>query len=145
MKLKLMSFCLILITIFFSCKKEDLSTGLDSGNKPNGTIPVLSKVMIDNQSAVEYLYNDSSQLTSEKSKYNFNINHYNALGQLISTEYYGNDDVLSGDAQVVQAALSSSVWVCSTTGVKGGILMLYAHPRNDSRNHHRRHSRLRRT
>jgi len=122
MKLKLLSFCLLFITVFFSCKKEDLSTGLDSGNKPNGSIQVLSKVMIDNQSAFEYIYNDSSQLTSEKSKFNFSLNHYSALGQLKSTDYYGNDDVLSCDAQVAQAALSSNVWVCSTTGAKGGTL-----------------------
>lgn len=122
MKLKLMSFCLLFIIIFFSCKKEDLSTGLGSGKNPNGILPLLSKVMVDNQSAYEYVYNDSSQLTSGKSKFNFSLNHYNASGQLISTDYYGNDDVLSGDAQVVQAAFSSNVWVCSTTGAKGGTL-----------------------
>ena len=122
MKLKLMSFCLLFITIFLSCKKEDLSNGLDTGNNPNGSLPLLSKVMIDNQSAYEYVYNDSSQLTTEKSKFNFNLNHYNALGQLVSTDYFGNDAVLSSDAQVVQTAMNSSVWVTSANGVNGGSL-----------------------
>jgi len=83
---------------------------------------MLSQVLIDNQSAYEYMYNDSSQLTTEKSKFKFNLNSYNALGQLVSTDYYGNDAVLSSDAQVVQAAMSSTAWVNSTTGVKGGTL-----------------------
>jgi hypothetical protein len=122
MKLKIISFCLLSVTIFFSCKKEDLSNGLNSGNIPTTSLLVLSQVMIDNQSAYEYVYNDSSQLTTEKSKFNFNLNHYNALGQLVSTDYYGNDAVLSSDAQVVLAAMSSTVWVCSTTGVKAGTI-----------------------
>jgi|WetSurMetagenome_2_1015567.scaffolds.fasta_scaffold33448_1 hypothetical protein len=122
MKLKIISFCLLCVTIFFSCKKEDLSDGLDSGNKPNGSLPVLSKVMIDNQSAYEYLYNDSNLLTTEKSKFDFTLHQYNIRGQIISSDYYGNDAVLSSDAQVVQAAMSSTDWVTSATGVKGGTL-----------------------
>lgn len=122
MRLKITFFCLLFVTIFFSCKKEDLSNGLSSGNNPAGTIPVLSKVLIDNQSAYEYVFNDSSLLTTEKSKFNLNLNHYNALGQLASTDYYGNDAVLSSDAQVFQAAISSTDWVTSATGVKGGTL-----------------------
>jgi hypothetical protein len=122
MKLKIILFSFLFVTLIFSCKKEDLSDGLNSGNKPDGTLPVLSKVMIDNQSASEYLYNDSNLLINAKTKFDFTLNHYNPLGQLTSTDYYGNDDVLSSDAQVVQAALSSTVWVCSTTGVKGGTL-----------------------
>jgi YD repeat-containing protein len=122
MKLKIISSCLLFITLFFSCKKEDLSNGLETGNKPDYSVPLLSKVLIDNQAAYEYVYNDSSQLVAENSKFNFNINQYNALGQLASTDYYGNDAILSSDAQVVQAALSSTIWVCSTTGVKGGTL-----------------------
>jgi hypothetical protein len=122
MRLKIISFCLLFVTISFSCKKEDLSNGLNTGNKSTTSLPMLSQVLIDNQSAYEYVYNDSSQLTAEKSKFNFNLNHYNALGQLVSIDYYGNDAVLSSDAQVVQAAMSSTAWVTSATGVKGGTL-----------------------
>jgi hypothetical protein len=122
MKLKI-TFCFLLfVTIIFSCKKEDLSNGLSSGKNPNASVPILSKVLVDNQSAYEYVYNDSSLLTTEKSKFNFNLNHYNALGLLVSTDYYGNDAVLSNDAQVFQACISSADWVTSATGVKGGTL-----------------------
>ena len=125
MKLKI-AFCFLLfVVIFFSCKKEDLSTGLSSGINPSVSIPVLSKVLIDNQSAYEYIYNDSNLLTTEKSKFNFNLNHYNAIGQLVSTDYYGNDAVLSSDAQIFQAAINSTDWVTSATGAKGGTLSYF--------------------
>ena len=41
---------------------------------------------------------------------------------MASTDYYGNDNVLSSDAQVVQAAMNSSVWVTPANGVNGGSL-----------------------
>jgi len=125
MKLKIAASCLLFVSIFLSCKKEDLSTGLSSGNSGNTAALIISKVLIDNQCANEYVYNDSNLVTTEKSKFDFTINHYNALGQLASTDFYGNDDILSSDAQVVQAAMNSSVWVTSANGVNGGSLTYY--------------------
>ena len=125
MKLKIAASCLLFVAIFLSCKKEDLSTGLGSGNSGNTATLIISKVLIDNQCANEYVYNDSNLVTTEKSKFDFTINHYNALGQLASTDFYGNDDILSSDAQVVQAAMNSSDWVTSANGVKGGSLTYY--------------------
>ena len=122
MKLKLIAFCLFFITVIFSCKKEDLSTGIGPGNSGNTPAPLLSKVLIDNQSAYEYVYNDSSLITTEKSKFDYTVNHFNALGQLSYTDYYGNDNVLSSDATVVQAAMNSSTWVSPADGVIGGCL-----------------------
>ena len=125
MKLKIAASCLLFVAIFLSCKKEDLSNGLGSGNSGNTATLIISKVLIDNQCANEYVYNDSNLVTTEKSKFDFTINHYNALGQLASTDFYGNDDILSSDAQVVQAAMNSSDWVTSANGVKGGSLTYY--------------------
>ena len=125
MKLKIAASCLLFVAIFLSCKKEDLSNGLGSGNSGNTATLIISKVLIDNQCANEYVYNDSNLVITEKSKFDFTINHYNALGQLASTDFYGNDDILSSDAQVVQAAMNSSDWVTSANGVKGGSLTYY--------------------
>lgn len=83
---------------------------------------MLSQVLIDNQAAYVYVYNDSSQLATKKSKFDFTVHHHNSLGQLSSTDYYGNDDILSSDAQVVQTAMNSSVWVTSASGVNCGSL-----------------------
>ena len=81
---------------------------------------MLSKVLVDNQSATEYLYNDSNQIVQEKCKYDLTLYTYNSKGQLETTVYYGNDNVLSTDAQVYQTALNNTVWVTAATGVNGG-------------------------
>lgn len=117
MKVKIITICLLFVTIFFSCKKEEIGT---SGKTGSNGIPLLSKIMVDNQSTYEYLYNDSKLVSEEKSKFYFTMYHYNEKGQLATSEYYGNDNVLSSDPQVSQTAINSTVWVTSVSGVNGG-------------------------
>jgi hypothetical protein len=121
MKLKLMSFCLLFVAIFFSCKKEEIST-VGYGNNGTIAIPLLSKVLVDNKSTYEYVYNDSNLVTDENSKFNYTTHDYNAKGQLVTTEYYGNDGVLSSDPQVYQTAMSSTTWVTPENGTIGGTM-----------------------
>ena len=68
MKLKITFSCLLFVTIFLSCKKEDLSNCLNSGKNPNGSLPLLSKVLIDNQSAGQG--SDKVQITQDSYTYN---------------------------------------------------------------------------
>jgi len=116
MKLKMIFCCLILVLIFFSCKKDNLATTVDSAGSTN---LLLSKVLVNNQSAYEYIYNDTL-LTEEKSKYNYTLNQYNTKGQLVTTVYYGNDNVLSSDLPTYTTAVNSTVWVTAANGTKGG-------------------------
>jgi hypothetical protein len=83
----------------------------------------LSKILIDNQSTIEFSYNNLNLLSEEKSKYDLSVNHYDGKGQLISTDFYGNDGLLSNDAQVFQAAMNSKVWITTQNGVKGGSII----------------------
>jgi hypothetical protein len=122
MKIKLFTFCLLILTIFFSCKKEEISNTGNSGVPGNASGQLLSKVLVDNQSAFEYVYNDSNLVIQEKSKYNFIAHQYNNKGQLVTTQYYGNDNALSSDPQVSAAALSNPVWVTPQNGTEGGTL-----------------------
>lgn len=122
MKFKIIIFCLLFTGIFFSCKKEELSNVSNSGTSGNSYVALLSKVLIDNQSAYEYSYNDSSLITQEKSKCHFIVHHYNRKGQLATTQFYGNDDILSSDLQVSQNALNSNVLVTPENGKKGGLI-----------------------
>ena len=119
MELKIITFCLLFVTIFVSCKKEDLSKGLNTGNS---NVPILSKVLVDNQSSYEYVYNDSNMISEVKSKFDFTINHYNNKGQLVTAEYYGNDNILSSNAEVSANALSSTTLVTSENGTKSGVI-----------------------
>ena len=119
MELKIITFCLLFVTIFVSCKKEDLSKGLNTGNS---NFPILSKVLVDNQSSYEYVYNDSNMISEVKSKFDFTINHYNNKGQLVTAEYYGNDNILSSNAEVSATALNSTTLVTSENGTKSGVI-----------------------
>lgn len=122
MKLKIIIFSLLFGTIILSCKKVDLSDAGKPGNSGNNYVAILSKVLIDNQSAYEYQYNDSSMVTQVKSKYDFTTHHYNSKGLLTVTESYGNDDLLSSDIQVYQAAINRPEWVTPANGKKGGTI-----------------------
>jgi hypothetical protein len=119
MRIKIITFCLLLVTISFSCKKEEIST---VGNNGTTGIPLLSKVLVDNKSTYEYVYNDSNLISEEKSKFDYTVHGYNTKGQLVTTEYYGNDAVLSSDPQVYQTAMSSTTWVTPESGTKGGTI-----------------------
>jgi YD repeat-containing protein len=85
-------------------------------------VPLLSKVLVDKQSTYEYIYNDSNLINQEKSKFNLAIYTYNDKNQLVTADYYANDNVLSSDPTVYQAAVNSTVWVTTATGVNGGTM-----------------------
>jgi hypothetical protein len=120
MKIKTITFCLLFVTILLSCKKEDVTHGTGSATAPY--IPVLSKVLVDNQSASEFLYNDTNMIWQEKTRLDLTIHHYNAKGQLVTSEYYGNDDALSSDQSVSQTAMTQAAWVTPASGKKIGII-----------------------
>jgi hypothetical protein len=120
MRIKITTYCLLFVAILLSCKKEDLNHNTGTASAPY--VPVLSKVLIDNQAASEILYNDSSMIWQEQSKLDLTIHHYNAMGQLVTSEFYGNDDVLSSDMSVSQAAMSQTAWVTPASGKKVGII-----------------------
>jgi hypothetical protein len=120
MNIKTITFYLLFATILLSCKKEDITHGTGSSTVPY--IPVLSKVLVDNQSVNELVYNDTNMIWQEKTRLNLTIHHYNAKGQLITSEYYGNDDALSSDQSVSQTAMTQAAWVTLASGKKIGII-----------------------
>ena len=115
MRIKLITFGLLFTTVFLSCKKDELS---DTVNPANTYVPLLSKVLIDNQPANEYTYNDSKLISQEKSKFDFTIYQYNDKGILLTAEYYGNDDVLSTDTKIFETAINKKEWVTPENGKK---------------------------
>jgi hypothetical protein len=119
MRLRIITFCLFFVTVFISCKKDEM---LDTVSSQNTYVPILSKVLIDNQSAYEYLFTASNLINQEKSKFNFTMHYYNDKGLLVTTEYYGNDDLLSTDPKIFETAMSRKEWVTPENGRKVGII-----------------------
>ena len=114
MKFKIISFCLLFVAIFLSCKKEG---PLDVGN---ANILLLSTVTIDNQPSFEYLYNGANLVSEEKSKVDYTIHHYNDKNQLVTSDYYVNYNILSSDLQVFGTAMNITEWVTPDNVNKGG-------------------------
>lgn len=122
MRFKLAIINVLLVLIFLSCKKEDLTP--QGANPGSGTpyIAQLSRILTNNQISAEFVYNDSDMVRQEKCKYDFTSNQFNANGQLIRTELYSNDDFLSTDLSVSSSALNSVALMTSETGKKSGIV-----------------------
>jgi hypothetical protein len=119
MKIKSMIFCLLFLTIFLSCKKEEL---LNAGNSGNTYVPILNKVLIDNQSVYEYLYTASNLISQEKSKFDLMLHNYDGNGLLVTTESYGNDDLLSTDLKIIENAMNKKEWITTENGKKVGMI-----------------------
>jgi hypothetical protein len=127
MRIKLITFCLLLVTVFLSCNKDEQ---INTGNPGNNYIPILSKVLIDNQSVNEYAYTASNLVSQEKSKYDFTIYKYNDKGLLVTSEYYDNDDILSSDPKIFETAINKKELVTPENGKKASIIT-YEYNTND--------------
>jgi hypothetical protein len=124
MKLKILSICLLFVSIFLSCRKEDSSIV----NNKKGLL--LSQVVIDDQPSNEFLYNSAYLISIEKSKYDFTMNYYNDKNQLVSSDYFANNDLINSDLQIFQAALNKIGWVTAESSNKAGS-MIYEYNAND--------------
>lgn len=122
MKFKIIIICLFFVTVLLSCKKEDPITAGNANGVINKNIPVLTKVLTDNQPSYEYVYTSANLLSEEKSKFYFTINQYDGNNQLISTDYYSNANLLSTDLQLVQTAMDQKEWVTPESPNKGGTI-----------------------
>jgi hypothetical protein len=119
MRIKLITSVLFFASAFLSCNKEELS---NTGSSGNTYLPILSKVLIDNQSVNEYSYTALNLISQEKSKYDFTVNTYNDKGLLVTSEYYGNDDLLSSDLKIFETAMNKNEWVTPENGKKVSII-----------------------
>ena len=119
MRIKLITFGLFFVTAFLSCNKEELS---NTGSSGNTHVPIMSKVLIDNQSVNEYSYTALNLISQEKSKFDFTVYNYNDKGLLVTTEFYGNDDLLSSDPKIIETAMNKKEWVTPENGKKVSII-----------------------
>lgn len=114
MKIKTISLSVLLVVIFLSCKKEEMSV------VGNSEVMILSHVLMDDQPYYQYAYNDSSLVSEESSKFDFTLHHYNAKNQLVSSDYYWNSTILKSDVKMIETALSEGDLITPSTGSKGG-------------------------
>lgn len=109
--------CFLSIILFLSCKKED---PFDYGNPADKKNPLLSRVIIDNQPYNEFIYTKSGLINEEKSNFDYKQHQYNDKDQIISTDFYSNNDILSSNPQIFETAITRKEWVIPGTDNKNG-------------------------
>jgi hypothetical protein len=114
MKLKIFYFSLLFASVLLSCKKEEQTIVENPG------LSLLSKVNIDNQPFYEYSYTGTNLVSEEKSKYGYTKHIYNDKNLVVSTDFYGNLDILSSDPVVSETAINRKDWVTPANGSKSG-------------------------
>jgi hypothetical protein len=117
MKLKTISFCILLVGIIISCKKEELFVA------DNSEVMFLSEVISDDQPYYQYSYNDSNLISEESSKLDFLMHHYNNKNQLVSSDYFWNNSLMSSDIKTIETTLAQSDMVTSANSSKGGSIV----------------------
>jgi len=96
----------------FSCEKEN------QGKIENTGIPLISKVLIDGDSFLEYSYYKTNLLNEEKNKFHYTKHTYNDRNLLTASEFYMDPAMYSSSGIVIESAMKRKEWVNSKNTAK---------------------------
>jgi hypothetical protein len=99
------AFLSILSLILFSCEKEQLIIPGNSG------IPLISKVLIGDETYMIYSYNEANLIKEEKSKFHYTHHYYNKSNQLTASDFYWDVSMASSNSSVIEAAMNRKEWI----------------------------------
>ena len=116
MKINIVSLSLLFATILLSCQKDNLEIEVKTD------VPLIRNVVIANQPFYEYSYDYNDLISAEKSKFNITKYLYNDKKQLVTTDYYSDNVLLSNDLQILKNILASNVLLSLADTEKGGTL-----------------------
>jgi hypothetical protein len=98
------------ISVFFlallSCEKDKQPVIVE-----NIDIPLIDRVLIGDETYMEYSYNEANLVSEEKSKFHYTRHFYNERNQLIKSDFYWDISVASSDSHVIEAAMNRTEWV----------------------------------
>jgi hypothetical protein len=100
MKIPTLFISILLIPAFLSCRKDDIEIPATS------TTPLITRVKSADQPVNEYIYDGKNLVSTEKGIYNFITHSYNDLTQLVTSDYYSAEGMLSKDQQALEIALN---------------------------------------
>jgi hypothetical protein len=103
--MKNLTFSFLFLLILSSCEKDNQLI------VENSDIPLITKILIGDETYMEYSYDRSNLVIEEKSKLHYTKHNYNDRNLLISSEYYLDPGMFSSSSYVVQASLSRTEWV----------------------------------
>lgn len=90
-----------------------ISCGDESGLRPefqtDGTL--LKEVKIEGETWYKYTYNDVGLVFEEKSKFHYSKYEYNSQNQLIHSDHYWDERIISSSSYVLEEAMQRTEWV----------------------------------
>jgi len=103
--MKKIALVLFSVIIFTSCEKEGQVTIKKSD------IPLISKVLINGETYMEYTYNEANLVTEEKSKFHYTMHSYNDINLLLRSDFFWDMSLASSNGSVIEAAMNRKEWV----------------------------------
>jgi len=85
----------------------------------NSDHDLISKVLYNGEIVKEYSYNESNLITEEKSKFFYTGHSYNNSNQLIKSDFYMDNAIVSSNSFVLQNAMNRKEWVNPSNTDKG--------------------------
>ena len=101
MKVKVIFHIALLVSVALSCKKDDVMI------PEMVKVPLIKGVRAADQPQFEYVYNYSRLISEEKSRHSYTNYRYNEQSQLVTSEYYINEALLSSDQNLLESALNN--------------------------------------
>ena len=95
----------LLSSVFFSCEEDYVPI------VENTDIPLISRIRSLSDTATEYEYNAENLVIEERSKYFFTKHRYNDRNQVVLTQVYSDENLLSSSWEIAQEAANRTEWV----------------------------------
>jgi hypothetical protein len=125
MKNIIVSLCLLIAVVLFSCQKEEPITA-----PVNSEVMILNSLLMDGEPYYQYSYKDSTTVADESSKLDYVVHHYNSKNLVVSSDYYWNTTLLTTEINTIETTLSQSAMVTAANGTKAATIT-YEYDGND--------------
>jgi hypothetical protein len=105
--MKKIGLILVAVIVFISCEKaRDRQLIIE-----NSDIPLISEVIMGNETYMKYTYNEANLPVEEKSKFHYTRHFYNDMNQITASDFYWDISMASSNSSVIEAAMSRTEWV----------------------------------
>jgi hypothetical protein len=122
MKAKFLYIFLIVVFALFSCGKESFYEKIGDGT-------LLKQIIIEGEVFYEYNYNSADLILEEKNKFHYTKYTYNSKNQMIQSDSYWDERLVSSNSFVLEEAMNRIEWV-SPENTERDVYSTYKYSRN---------------
>lgn len=97
---------LIIIIVMISCLSCEKGGLIEEGDAY-----LIKQIFIENDLYSEFTYTNADLVAEEKSKFHFTKHNYNSINQLIQSNHYWDERIVSSNSAVLEEAMQRTDWV----------------------------------